>query len=280
MAYVFGSKALDKLDDRSLVEFFEHSMQIWIEKPLSVLRAWEQCDPDIGFALLLVINALPEFVGKIQGYPKNEQYVAGVKYILGQDIHGRLASHLQSTLRNSLAHTLFTQEGIALLREAPKATQFNSDCDTAIVSPGKLAVDCLRAIDRYVGELRLEAQALQDGKTRSTEWFEAFRAYMTGERDLEDQAMPFSENQFGKYILAIYATIRKDAKANRTLEMFDVWLETVWQEVGEDPNKVLEKLLEFDTLEEGSKGKGWQDNVKCEKQCSRRAFLICDMKPV
>lgn len=173
---VFGDSNLAEVfDDIELVDFFEHGIRLWIAKPLSGLHQSAGIDPDFGFAIIMVINAIPEFLGKIQGHPENKQYEKGIEYILGKGIDGEIKGCLRLNLRNSIAHNLFTQENIILNLRGHTPVQYNRDGTAIIISPIALSNAFLNAIHKYIEELRAELDPKQN---TDTSLFSSFKKYM------------------------------------------------------------------------------------------------------
>ncbi len=179
---VFGDPRLkDVFNDDELVDYFEYAIKIWIEKPLKALCTLQDTtnDPDYGFAMMMIINSIPEFLGKIQGHPKNKLYEKGIEYILGEDIDSDMKECLRLKLRGSIAHNLFTQEGIILNAGSSTHAQYDSNEATITINPVALSKTFLNAIHRYIEALRAELDSEQDADTNL---FSSFKEYMTDKK--------------------------------------------------------------------------------------------------
>lgn len=190
---VFGDPNLvEVFDDIELVDFFEHGIRLWIAKPLSILRQSAGIDPDFGFAIIMVINAIPEFLGKIQGYPEKKQYEKGIEYILGKGVDGEIKECLRQKLRNSIAHNLFTRENIILNLRGHKPVQYNPDGTAIIINPIALSNAFLNAIHKYIEELRAEL----DPQNTVTSLFSSFKEYMINS-EIEYFAVKYQAVSYG-----------------------------------------------------------------------------------
>ena len=179
---VFGDPNLGEVfDDSELVDYFEYGIRLWIMKPLEKLYALQVADndPDYGFAMMITINSIPEFIGKIQGHPKKNQIEEGIKYILGDDVDDYVIECLRKKLRNSIAHNLFTQENIVLNANGFTPIQPKPDETAIIINPVAMALQFMNALGRFVNELRAELDGKQNAETA---WFAGFKTYMTGTR--------------------------------------------------------------------------------------------------
>ncbi len=179
---VFGDPNLAKsFSDEELIDYFDYGIRLWIKKPLAKLYALQvaEKDPDYGFAVMIIINSIPEFIGKIQGHSKDKQINEGLKYIFGDELDEFVMECLRIKLRNSIAHNLFTQENIVLNAMGFTPVQPKPDETAIIINPVAMAVHFANALDRFVRELRAELDENQHAKTT---WFAEFKKYMTGNK--------------------------------------------------------------------------------------------------
>ena len=139
-------------------------------KPLTKLYELQLAnnDPDYGFAMMIIINSIPEFLGKIQGHPKAKQIEEGVKYIFGDGVAEYVIDCLRKKLRNSIAHNLFTQENIVLNAQGFTPVQPKPDETAIIINPVAMALQFMNALGRFVEELRAE---LNENHNADTTWF-------------------------------------------------------------------------------------------------------------
>ena len=56
---------LNFLSERERILYFSNLVRIWLVQPLEKMRELNWQDPDFGFALLLVVNPIPELLGKL-----------------------------------------------------------------------------------------------------------------------------------------------------------------------------------------------------------------------
>jgi hypothetical protein len=56
---------LNFLSERERILYFSNLVRIWLVQPIEQLRESNRQDPDFGFALLLVVNPIPELLGKL-----------------------------------------------------------------------------------------------------------------------------------------------------------------------------------------------------------------------
>ena len=174
---VFGDPNLAKVfTDEELVDYFAHGLGLWIAKPLGTLHSMALEDPDYGFAIMFVVNSIPEFLGKIQGFPQNRRYLNGIRYILGEDVSEDLASWLHKRMRHSIAHSLLVQEGIVIYARGNVPIRFNRDKTAVVIIPVAFAQSCLVAISKYIRSLQA---ALTTGQSANTSYLGAFKGYMT-----------------------------------------------------------------------------------------------------
>lgn len=179
---VFGDPNLgEAFDDVELIDYFEYGIRLWIMKPLEKLFALQVADhdPDYGFAMMIIINSIPEFIGKIQGHPETKQINEGVKYIFGDNVDDYVIDCLRKKLRNAIAHNLFTQEHIVLNGHGVTPVQAKPDETAIIINPVVLALQFVNALGRFVNELRAE---LEENQVAETTWFAEFKKYMTGNK--------------------------------------------------------------------------------------------------
>ena len=136
-------------------------------------------DPDYGFAIMFIVNSIPEFLGKIMGYPENKRYFPGLRYVLGPAISDELARWLHNKMRSSIAHSLLVQEGIVIYARGSVPIRYNRDKTAVVITPVAFAQACLMAISQYIRELQAELRAEEHASTRL---FGTFKKYMTAEK--------------------------------------------------------------------------------------------------
>ncbi|MCY3780869.1 MAG: hypothetical protein OXG78_11215 [Chloroflexi bacterium] len=177
---VFGDPNLAKaFNDEELVDYFAYGIGLWIAKPLGTLHRMALEDPDFGFAIMFVVNSFPEFLGKIQGCPKNKRYLNGIRYILGDDVSEDLASWLHKRMRHAIAHSLLVQEGIIIYARGNVPIRYNRDKTAVVITPVAFAQACLIAISNYIRALQAE---LKNAESANTDFLGNFKKYMISEK--------------------------------------------------------------------------------------------------
>lgn len=113
---ILGSPSLVGLCLAEQIHLFEDRVNRWILEPCAVLL--EADNPDWDFAVLTILNAVPEMLAQYRGCKgdKRDLYIQGFEYIFGRDVDF-ITNHLYGQLRSAIAHTAQTGEGITLSRE-------------------------------------------------------------------------------------------------------------------------------------------------------------------
>lgn len=113
---VLGSPSLADLSLNEQINYFEDKVNRWILEPCAVLLKAD--NPDWDFAVLTILNAVPEMIAQYQGCigEKKNLYKTGFEYIFGEEIDF-IPNHLYAHLRSAISHTALTGEGITLSRE-------------------------------------------------------------------------------------------------------------------------------------------------------------------
>lgn len=116
MVSVLGSPGLANLCLHEQINYFEDRVKRWILKPCTVLL--DADNPDWDFAVLTILNAIPEMLAQYRGCEGNklDLYRQGFKYIFGKE-PDFIPDHLYGKLRSAIAHTSQTGEGITVSRE-------------------------------------------------------------------------------------------------------------------------------------------------------------------
>lgn len=236
---VFGDPNLGKAyDDGELIDYFEYGIRLWIMKPLEKLFALQMADhdPDYGFGMMIIINSIPEFIGKIQGHPENKQITEGVKYIFGDNVDDYVIDCLRKKLRNAIAHNLFTQEHIELNGQGFTPVQAKPDETAIIINPAALAWQFVNALGRFVNELRAE---LDENQVAETTWFADFKKYMTGNK-LKYFSVYLHGTSYGyRERIRTYDDITEQIRKLSGLQVLDITVEKP-DVVVENPDQLLE----------------------------------------
>lgn len=137
-----GSPSLSKLNIDEQITWFDSSLRRWIFDPALLLLKTE--NPDVDFAVLAILNAIPEMLAQYQGFEKSHKgkdsdlkaylYRKGIEYIFpDRGDHnvfadeGMIEKLLYGKLRSGIAHTGFTGERIVLTRQCPNLSRFLMD---------------------------------------------------------------------------------------------------------------------------------------------------------
>ena len=158
-----------------LIDCFEDRMCRWIFKPAEILLKTERdCgeeesdvdekDPDVDFAILAILNAVPEMLAQFQGHKgeKPDLYEQGILYIFPM-----LKSHTHKTkiveellygrLRSGIAHMALTSTGILLERRTkdPITPCYGSGNEVVvIVNVPKWYKQTKKRVKYYISELK------------------------------------------------------------------------------------------------------------------------------
>ena len=162
-------------DDKRLIDCFEDRVCRWIFKPAKILLKTERdCgeeEPDVDFAVLTILNALPEMLAQFQGYeynytgdPKHLKkylYEQGLQYIfpwLKNDKHKKsIMKRLYGKLRNAIAHMGLTSTGIILergIKDPIILCQGRDNKLVVIVNVPKWHEQTKKRVKDYISELR------------------------------------------------------------------------------------------------------------------------------
>ena len=178
---VIGHEVFQHIETSALIDCLEYYMCIWLKKPIRLLCK----DPDLDFAILAILNAVPEFLDKMR-YPffKDQpdkpkiRIKRGLEYIFGNE-DKEIVNYLYGRLRNEIAHSYFTREGIRISRDYDKPVEMCQDQKGkkfAKINPLLLSDKYLDAVDRYISELRKD---LKNGD-KDTPLLRNFKKYMGG----------------------------------------------------------------------------------------------------
>ena len=155
-----------------LIDCFEDRVCRWIFKPAKILLAQKlekkpgEKDPDVDFAVLTILNAIPEMLAQFQGHQSNKRnteylYKQGLLYIfpkLKNHPHEEsIATLLYHKLRNAIAHMGLTDPGIILERETKCPITLccgNGDKLVVIINVPKWYKQTEKRVDDYLNELR------------------------------------------------------------------------------------------------------------------------------
>ena len=115
---VLGSPDLAKLSLHKQIDYFEDRLHRWTLGPCAALL--ESNNPDWDFAVLTILNAIPELIAQYQGKTGNklDLYQFGFEYIFATGATF-VSEHLYGKLRSAIAHAALTGEGITLSRDRP-----------------------------------------------------------------------------------------------------------------------------------------------------------------
>ena len=178
---VIGHEVFQKIETSELIDCLEYYVCIWLKKPIRLLCK----DPDLDFAILAILNAVPEFLDKMRHLLIKDQpdkpkirIKRGLEYIFGNE-NKEIVNYLYERLRNEIAHSYFTREGIRISRDYDKPVEMCQDQEGkefAKVNPLLLSDKYLDAADRYISELRKD---LKNGD-KDTPLLLNFKQYMGG----------------------------------------------------------------------------------------------------
>ena len=152
---VIGHEVFQNIETSALIDCLEYYMCIWLKKPIRLLCK----DPDLDFAVLAILNAVPEFLDKMRFLVKDQPDIRikrGLEYIFGNE-NKEIVNYLYGRLRNEIAHSYFTREGIRISRDYDKPVEMCQDQEGkkfAKINPLLLSDKYLDAVDRYISELR------------------------------------------------------------------------------------------------------------------------------
>lgn len=158
-------------DDKELIDCFEDRVHRWILKPAEILLETERdCgeeEPDVDFAVLAILNAVPEMLAQLQGYKDQgyedeKLYEQGILYIfpaLRNHTHKTkiVEKLLYGKLRSGIAHMGLTGMGILLERETedPITPCYGRGNEVVvIVNVPKWYEQIKERVDGYISELR------------------------------------------------------------------------------------------------------------------------------
>ncbi len=159
-------------DMDELIDCFEDRVCRWILKPARVLLKQNtpcgEKDPDVDFAVLAILNAVPEMLAQYKGYqnkPKDYQYKQGILYIfpkLKNHTHQKkiVKELLYGKLRSGIAHMALTDVGIILNRDtkAPITACYGRKKKlVVIINVPKWYKQTKKRIKNYICELRDES---------------------------------------------------------------------------------------------------------------------------
>ena len=156
-----GSPNLSKLNLDEQITYFEKRVNTWILEPAKTLLDTQ--NPDVDFAVLAILNPLPEMLAQYQGQSDKrveERYRYGFKYIFGDQCNEADVTRIYADLRSAIAHTTFIGPSIMLHRESANLTTNYFVVGNRIVKEATIInvpewyERTQNAIDRYVSELK------------------------------------------------------------------------------------------------------------------------------
>ena len=126
-----GSPILGNLSLDEQITWFDDSLQRWTFNP--ALRLLQTENPDVDFAVLTILNSIPEMLAKYQGFEKSYTdkasgltaylYRKGIEYIFPDRDHNvftdkeMITDLMYGQLRSGIAHSTFTGGRILISRD-------------------------------------------------------------------------------------------------------------------------------------------------------------------
>jgi len=113
---VLGSPDLANLSLNQQIDYFEDRIYRWTLGPCAALL--DANNPDWDFAVLTILNAIPELIAQYHGRVGNkiDLYQHGFEYVFGPGMEF-FSERLYGKLRSAIAHASLTGEGITLSRD-------------------------------------------------------------------------------------------------------------------------------------------------------------------
>ena len=158
---VIGSEVFQQLDMSELIDCFEYYVCIWLKKPITILRKYD--DPDLDFAILSIINSIPEFFDKVR-FPhqcspevlSSKQRIKRSLKFFFPEANRKTIKLLYGKVRNSLAHSGFTREQVNISRNYSEPVKLHTDNsgESLEINPLLLSEVYLNGIDKYIIKLR------------------------------------------------------------------------------------------------------------------------------
>lgn len=166
-----GSSSLGNLSLDKQITWFEDSLQRWTFNPALLLLKTE--NPDVDFAVLTILNSIPEMLAKYQGFEKSYTakasgltaylYRKGIEYIFPDRDHNVFTDEVMieklmyGKLRSKIAHTVFTGERIVLTRQYPNLSSLQLPKGTKevlSVNVPEWYEQTKKQVDSYIDDLR------------------------------------------------------------------------------------------------------------------------------
>ncbi len=162
-------------DMDELIDCFEDRVCRWILKPARVLLKQNtpcgEKDPDVDFAVLAILNAVPEMLAQFQGceedYKDNKKhlkkylYEQGLQYIFpklkNNKYKKRIMKRLYGSLRNAISHMGLTSPPILLERKTKDPITLccgRANKLVVIINVPKWYKQTKKRIKNYICELR------------------------------------------------------------------------------------------------------------------------------
>ena len=166
-----GSPSLGNLSLDEQITWFEDRLRRWIFDPVLLLLKTD--NPDVDFAVLAILNAVPEMLAKYQGFEKSYTakasgltaylYRKGIEYIFPDRDHNVFTDEemieklMYGKLRSKIAHTVFTGERIVLTRQRPNLSSLQLPKGTKevlSVNVPEWYKQTKKRVDDYINDLR------------------------------------------------------------------------------------------------------------------------------
>lgn len=148
------------------IQIFHNRVRVWILNHAAMLIN----ENDAGFAVLAILNSVPEMLAQFQGFKdrhgktgnddgviKGDLYKQGLIYLF-HEIQGEYQDHILRILwnnkRNAIAHMGLTSEGVILNGDLPNLTLCKINEELAIVvNPKEWCQRIETKIEEYVNKL-------------------------------------------------------------------------------------------------------------------------------
>ncbi len=153
---ILGSPSLSGQSLSEQINIFENRVQKWILEPCEALLAAE--NPEWDFAVLTILNAIPEMIAQYRGCNGNklDLYGQGFEYIFGKE-PDFIPNHLYGKLRSAIAHTAQTGEGITVSRERQNLAwpiDYNQGLYAVVINVPEWYSKTSERLADYIEELR------------------------------------------------------------------------------------------------------------------------------